>query len=182
MILFAQENDDREKQANTLCDLAADNFQNNNVEEARKLLQKAIEVCPHHAMSWHNLGVYYKVTGKFNESMECYNKALQFSSNPDFAYSRGVLLLQPNFCKNTGTSSDPIKITGARHHFEGIQMEYLYINLHYGTPDNDWFKVSQKLGSIDGKLCDEITIRLRNGAQKSIFFDISEFFGKMKGV
>jgi tetratricopeptide (TPR) repeat protein len=180
MTFFRQENDDMEKQASQMCDLAVDNFQNKNFDVAKKLLQKATELCPNHAMSWHNLGVLFKVMGNFNEALECYNKAIQYSSNPDFAYSRGVLLLQPNFCKNSGTAADPIKITGARDHFEGIQMEYLYLKLHYGIPNDEWSKISQKLGNNGSALCDEITIRLKDGVQKSIFFDISEFYGHIK--
>lgn len=61
--------------------------------------------------------------------------------------------------------------------FEGISLEYTYIESIYGEMDKDWFFLSQRLIEVTGKLYDVIEISFK-GKILLYYFDINNFFGK----
>lgn len=57
---------------------------------------------------------------------------------------------------------------------DGLRDEYQYLQQKY----NSFTIISQGLSSYKGKPHDIIKIKLENGTEKNIYFDISYFFGK----
>ena len=69
----------------------------------------------------------------------------------------------------------PIHVT---NEVEGISAEYQYIALIFGVRNKDWKTLHQDLMTKFGHHYDRITILLKDGTEKDIYFDITEFFGK----
>jgi hypothetical protein len=58
----------------------------------------------------------------------------------------------------------------------GVAYEYQYIHSHYPGAE----PVTQSLSIDDaGKAYDAITIKTRDGKQRTLYFDIQRFFGKL---
>ncbi|MDP3182922.1 MAG: hypothetical protein Q8M54_08925 [Desulfobaccales bacterium] len=70
-------------------------------------------------------------------------------------------------------------IKGAPNSQVGIAAEYYYLEKKFGQPKADWKLLRQKLLHKDGKHYDLMQIQLKDGAKKDIYFDITEFFGKL---
>src|ERR1700760_3570734 len=70
--------------------------------------------------------------------------------------------------------SKAILIQGAANEMDGVGFEYAFLAKAYPG----WEKQNQALMSTGGRYYDVLTIR-KAGATKKIYFDISEFFGKM---
>jgi hypothetical protein len=63
----------------------------------------------------------------------------------------------------------------------GIPGEYAYIEKRYGERSKDWEVVTRFHGhTSDGRAFETFNIRLQNGEKVSIYFDITEFYGKFK--
>ncbi len=73
-----------------------------------------------------------------------------------------------------GTSCDNAIVIHARGEDAGIHAENEWIRDHYGR----FMKGGQALLSCNGKHVDEIDFTTPDGKTHSVFFDISEWFGK----
>jgi hypothetical protein len=71
-----------------------------------------------------------------------------------------------------------VKIVGAANSMEGISAEYQYLSNKYGIRGQDWNLEMQSLAQDKGKSFDVMMIVLKDGTKLSVYFDISEFFGK----
>jgi hypothetical protein len=81
--------------------------------------------------------------------------------------------------ENNGLSfDDAVIINNASTHFEGIDAEYNFISKKYGNREVDWKLKKQTLIEQAGRFFDQIEIILKNGLEISLYFDITEFFGK----
>lgn len=81
--------------------------------------------------------------------------------------------------ENNGLSfDDAIIVHNASSHFEGVDVEYNLISQKYGNREIDWKLKKQTLVERAGKFFDQIEIILKNGLEISLYFDITEFFGK----
>jgi len=79
-----------------------------------------------------------------------------------------------------GRSPDAaVIIKGAKDTVVGIAAEHYYLEMKYGKQNVKWNLVSQSLLHKQDRHFDLIKIRLVDGSQKEIYFDITEFFGKM---
>jgi hypothetical protein len=76
------------------------------------------------------------------------------------------------------TPETAIIIRGMPNHTRGVQAEYLYLTRRFGRRGTDWELTKQALLQVGGRSYDEMRIKLSDGTQKTIFFDITEFFGK----
>ena len=84
-----------------------------------------------------------------------------------------------SFSKNSGESmEDAIIIMGAKGEKDGIDSEYKYLESKYGLKEIDWELELQSLLSEKGKSYDKMDIKLADGTKKTIYFDITNFFGK----
>jgi hypothetical protein len=70
-------------------------------------------------------------------------------------------------------------IQGAADHVAGVQAEYRYLREKFGQERRDWRVKRQELLSQAGKVFDVMHLELANGAQPTIYFDITDFFGKI---
>ena len=70
-------------------------------------------------------------------------------------------------------------IKGAKDIVVGIAAEYYYLEMKYGQQNVKWKLISQNLLHKQDKHLDLLIIRLVDGSQKEVYFDITEFFGRM---
>jgi len=70
-------------------------------------------------------------------------------------------------------------IKGARNSSDGVQAEYYYLEKKFGRQNVDWKLDRQRLMGKEGKKFDMMMIILKDGAKKNVYFDITEFFGKL---
>jgi len=69
-------------------------------------------------------------------------------------------------------------IRGAPDEALGVEAEYAYLAQKFGRPGIDWELVGQGLLEPGHRKYDEMHIKLADGTQRTIYFDITEFFGK----
>jgi hypothetical protein len=79
---------------------------------------------------------------------------------------------------NGETIENAIVIVNAASPDEGVRAEYEYIMRHYGKPQVDWQMRGQALMHHEGKPYDQMNFVLNDGTEKTLYFDISEFFGR----
>ena len=71
-----------------------------------------------------------------------------------------------------------IIIKGAASSMEGIAAEYQYLSDRFGVRGSDWSLELQSLVQEKGKSYDVMNLLLKDGSKLTLYFDISEFFGK----
>jgi len=71
-----------------------------------------------------------------------------------------------------------IVIRGAGNDCLGVEAEYQYLVREFGRRGVYWQLERQSLLTVDDRRYDEMRIRLSDGTQKVIYFDISDFFGE----
>jgi hypothetical protein len=67
-----------------------------------------------------------------------------------------------------------VVIQGAKHEKDGIAAEHLYLSQNFGS----WFLKQQVLLNQKGRVYDRMEIADQNGKQRTVFFDITDFFSK----
>lgn len=81
--------------------------------------------------------------------------------------------------ENAGDSiKSAIKITGARNSVEGTSAEYAYLARKFGQHGKDFRVTLQFLMEDEGKHYDALTIVFPDGTKKTVYFDITDHFGK----
>lgn len=71
-----------------------------------------------------------------------------------------------------------IVIENKENHFEGVDAEYRYLSEIYGERGVGWVLEKQSLIQEKGRFYDFIEIKISNGPEISLYFDITSFFGK----
>lgn len=77
------------------------------------------------------------------------------------------------------TLQTAIIIHGATNEMAGIRAEYLCLEALFGRKGVDWQLERQALLSSAGRHYDEMRLRLADGTPRTVYFDITEFFGKL---
>jgi hypothetical protein len=77
------------------------------------------------------------------------------------------------------TTATAVVISGAPNSRAGIDGEYYFLMKKFGKPKADWQLQRQSVIHEKGKVYDRMDIELKDGSKKTIFFDITEFFGKL---
>ena len=77
------------------------------------------------------------------------------------------------------TPETAVVISGAPNSMAGIAAEYSYLKKKFGRENDDWMLTRQSVLQQKGKVYDRMDLDLKNGSKKTVFFDISEFFGKL---
>lgn len=77
------------------------------------------------------------------------------------------------------TPENAVVILGAPDSVEGISAEYSYLEKQFGRQNDDWMLTRQSVLQQNGKVYDRMDLDLKDGTKKTVFFDISEFFGKL---
>ncbi len=77
------------------------------------------------------------------------------------------------------TAETAVVIAGAPDSRAGIAAEYAWMEKKFGRRNMDWKLKRQSVMPQKGKVFDRMEIELNDGTPKTVFFDISEFFGKL---
>ena len=77
------------------------------------------------------------------------------------------------------TPETAVVISGAPNSQVGIDAEYYYLMKKFGRPNVDWKLKRQSVLHVKGRDYDRMEIELKDGSKKDVFFDITEFFGKL---
>ena len=77
------------------------------------------------------------------------------------------------------TPESAVVILGAPNSIAGIAAEYSYLKKKFGRENDDWLLIRQSVLNQKDKVYDRMDLDLKDGSKKSVFFDISEFFGKI---
>ena len=77
------------------------------------------------------------------------------------------------------TPATAVVISGAPNSRVGIDAEYYYLGKICGQPNVDWKLKRQSVLHDQGKVFDRMDLELKDGSKKTVFFDITEFFGKL---
>jgi len=83
------------------------------------------------------------------------------------------------FGKSGETMEEALIILEVENPSLGVRYEYVYLRDKYGERDIDWKLISQSLYKKNGKIYDLLKIELSDGSKKSIYFDITDFFGRL---
>lgn len=89
---------------------------------------------------------------------------------------------KPKITFNGGPGDSPetaVVISGAANSMVGIEAEYFFLEKQFGRRNVDWKLKRQSVRNIKGKVYDRMEIELKNGDKKDVYFEISEFFGKL---
>lgn len=89
---------------------------------------------------------------------------------------------QPAITFQGGTGDSPdtaVTIRGAVDEMAGVDAEYRYLREKFGLQQRDWRLVRQEVRRQGGRVFDVMHLVMADGAQRTIYFDITEFFGKM---
>lgn len=78
-----------------------------------------------------------------------------------------------------GSPDTAVIIRGAADNVAGVAAEYRYLREKFGKQHQDWRLQRQALLQQAGKVFDVMHLELANGSQQTIYFDITDFFGKM---
>lgn len=83
------------------------------------------------------------------------------------------------FSDNSGQSiDDAIVIQNAKGEDDGVASEYYYLEQKYGERKVDWDLEYQSLVNEGDRSYDKMDIQLYDGTEITIYFDITDFFGK----
>lgn len=78
----------------------------------------------------------------------------------------------------SGESIEDAIVIHAPNSRTGVAKEYEWVRKHFGQPNVDWILVFQQLLDEGDRFYDLLHIRLADGTEKDIYFDITDFFGK----
>lgn len=76
-----------------------------------------------------------------------------------------------------GTELEKAVVISADDEDDGLRLERRWIYEHYGK----FRKKSGGLAAADGRHYDVLTVELADHSEKTIFFDITQFYGREKG-
>jgi hypothetical protein len=83
------------------------------------------------------------------------------------------------FAGGSGDSqAQAVIIKGAPDGIVGARAEYQYLNQRFGPEDVAWRLVKEDLVQTDTRTYEVLTIVLTDRTQRTIYFDITSFFGK----
>lgn len=84
------------------------------------------------------------------------------------------------FSNNRGESiDDAISIYNAKTDSEGVVSEYYYLEWRFGERGVDWELDQQFLLQEEDRFYDRMDINFSDGKETTIYFDITDFFGKL---
>lgn len=85
------------------------------------------------------------------------------------------------FTDDSGDSqAHAVKILGARNEDEGTQAEYYFLSQNFGARGKDWNLLIQTLleDKDSGRVYDMMELEFPDKTSKTLYFDITEFYGK----
>jgi len=137
-------------------------------EEALQSFEESIDIYPNSSQSWYGKALALRSLGRAQEAEEAWSTYL------DLSYAH------ISFSDNRGESmEDAIVIMNARTDLEGVGSEYYYLEKRFGTDAVDRDRISQYLvEGEEGRSYDVLEVHLTSGENATIYFDITDFYGK----
>jgi hypothetical protein len=122
------------------------------------------------------MGLFDIFRKKKKETVEIKSKDAIALNNKEIApHNLGKTMVMYN--NNIGDSlENAVVIHGAANSGEGIIAENQYLSEKFGQRGLDWNKREQSLIGKENKHIDKIEIELKDGTNKTVYFDITEFF------
>jgi tetratricopeptide (TPR) repeat protein len=181
--------------------LALQNHQNNNLQNAHSYYQKVLKINPNHADAHNNLGAIFQNLGENQKAKSCYEKAIKINPNYVNAHNNlgnifaelgenqkakscydKAIKINPNYAdahNNLGIIFQELgEFQKAKNCFEKV----IEINPNYATAHNNLGSVFYKLKEYqDAKDCYEKAIELKPNSQVAlinrgkILFEKGEF-------
>ena len=87
--------------------------------------------------------------------------------------------MQKHLKEKNGDSIDNAIIIGATNSIEGVFQEHQYIDRICGSNDIGVKSVEQNLIKENQKIYDKFVIKMMDGTEKIMYFEISSFFGRI---
>lgn len=81
--------------------------------------------------------------------------------------------------KKNGESIEKAIVIDAENEVTGVLAEYEYLEKRFGKRGKDWKLNMQSLIEKSKKIYDMMDLTLSDGTEKTIYFDITSFFGKL---
>ena len=82
------------------------------------------------------------------------------------------------YAGGNGESIETAVIINTANPIIGIPAEYKFISRRYGQKDVDWTLEIQTVMRSGNRQYDVVVIKLKDGQEKSFYFDITKFYGK----
>lgn len=76
-----------------------------------------------------------------------------------------------------GTQENPLIINHTTT-MQGVAAEYAYLSRQYGTQGVDWECTLQRVGTFGARTVDILSIQIKDGSQRQVYFDVTSFYGK----
>jgi hypothetical protein len=86
---------------------------------------------------------------------------------------------KPMFEEGEGSSMAQAVVIDAKDILKGTDAEYACIARHCGAHGKDWALTRQSTFRIGGRTYDQIDVRRANGVERTFYFDISRFHGRV---
>jgi tetratricopeptide (TPR) repeat protein len=171
-------------------------------EEAISSYNKSIQIDEKNADVWYARATDEGYLGRMNDSLASYDQSLQIDPENKFVWYDKALALRSlgrtqeaeeawstyrdlsyahiSFSDNSGESmEDAIVIMNARTDLDGVGSEYYYLEKRFGTDAVDRDRISQYLvEDEEGRSYDVLEVHLTSGETATIYFDITDFYGK----
>ena len=137
-------------------------------EEALQSFEESIDIYPNSSQSWYGKALALRGLGRIQQAEEAW------TIYRDLSYAH------ISFSDNSGESmEDAIVIMNARTDLEGVSSEYYYLEKRFGTDAVDRDRISQYLvEDEEGRSYDVLEVHLTSGENATIYFDITDFYGK----
>ena len=81
--------------------------------------------------------------------------------------------------KDGSSLNSAVRIEEAENESAGIAAEYAWLAQKFGVQGKDWTLIMQALMQDKGRSYDMMSVKLADGTEKTVYFDITDFFGKM---
>jgi len=152
--------------------------------------------------AWYNRGLSLASQGRYDEAVQSFDQSINISPSSSlpwygkaqalgrigrieqadeaWATARDLTYSHISFSENNGESvDDAIIIMNATGEEDGVGSEYYYLEKRFGKQEVDWELEMQSLvGGEDDRYYDKMDIKLTDGKMITVYFDITDFFGK----
>ncbi len=75
----------------------------------------------------------------------------------------------------TGDGMDNAIVINESNSMAGIRAEYVYLEKQFGQTKTDWTVECQSMRSEGGRSFDILTVKLKDGSSRIVWFDITSF-------
>ena len=173
-------NNEKELTVKEAFDLAIQNHQNNNLQDAQNYYQKVLKIDPNHSQALNNIGVIFTGLGENQKAKECFEKAIEINPNYANAYNNlgnifqdlgelqkakdcyeKAIEINPNYSSALNNLGIIFKELGENLKAKDCYEKAIEINPNYSSAHNNLGVIFKKLGERQkAKNCYEKAIKI----------------------